>query len=300
MALTLLHFRPRRAATQPEGEVGFAVQGAWSDIEEVQHNPPWAPDESVAFDGETARLTFRSRYGLADRVDIEAELPFLYAFGGNLDSFIEDYHAFFGLPDAKRDEYPDDQIDMHVQSGDDVLYDLEGNELGLGDIPIFLTVAVREEDGDGPGVALRGGVELPTGSQSKGFGNGEVDFGLGLLGERSWGRWTVTGGVDLVFPGQSDRMRAAPEHSYEDQFSFHLTGECRWSDHFSLIAGTVWTSRMINSVGLEEINSEVFDLGVGFLFDTGPASRVAFSVHEDIVAATGADLTIQLGWMWGY
>ena len=301
MALTLMAFRPRRAATQPQGELAWGVQGAWSDIEEIQRNPSWSPTESVAFDGETVRVTVRGRYGVGERTDLEIELPFLYAFGGNLDKIIEKYHALLGLPDGSREEYPDDQYEMRVESGGDVLYDLEGNRLGVGDVPIFLTVAVREEDRRGPGIALRGGVELPTGSESRGFGNGAVDFGFGAIGERTWGRWTVSGGTDLVFPGQSDRLEAADaKHRYQNMYSFKLGGEFRWNDHLSVIAATVWTSRMIHSLALEEITSEVFDVGAGFVWDVGANSHLAISFHEDIVAATGADLTLQVGWTWNY
>jgi hypothetical protein len=300
MALTLMAFRPRRAMTQPEGELGLAVQAAWASTEEIADYPPGNPVESVVVDGETLTTTLRARYGLSERVDIEVELPFLYAWSGALDGFIEGYHSTLHLPDGNRPEFPDDQYRVEVASEGELLYQLEGNRVGVQDLPIFLTLAARREDRDGPGVALRCGVELPIGSANRGFGNGNLDFGLGFLLEKTFGRWTWTGGADLVFPGQSERMAASETHRYENMYAWELGSEYRWNDSFSVLVGMIWTSRMINTIDLEEIAREVFDVGVGGAWDLGADNRLAVSIHEDLVAATGMDLTLQVGWSWGY
>lgn len=300
MGLTIMAFRPRRPVTQPAGEFAAGVQVAWSSIEEVQSFPPNSPGNSVVMDAETVRTTFRGRRGVSESVDVEIEVPFLYASGGVLDKFIEEFHQLFNLPDGGRDEVPDDQFRVDVISGSDELYALEGNQLGVQDIPIFLTWQLQEESDGAPAIAVRGGLELPTGSQSRGFGNGALDVGAGVLGEKSFGRWTVLGGFDVVVPGVSDRMEASPGNSLETMYGVELTGEYRWNDRLSVVAGTKWTSPMMSSVELEEIDREIFDLGVGGLWDVGEASRFSVSVHEDLVAATGADFTLQVGYTWNY
>ncbi len=300
MALTLFAFRPRRAVTQPKGELGLGAQLAWSSIEEYRQNPPFAPSEYVVFDGETVRTTLRARYGIGERTDLEVELPLLYASSGMLDSFIEAWHDFFSLPGGSRELYESDSYEMSVRQGGDELYRLDANRLAVQDIPLILTRNLRQEDERGPAVALRGAIEVPSGSESRGFGNGALDFGVGVLAERSWGRWTLSGGVDLLFPGQSDRLAALPNHELKQQFALALGGEYRWNDHLSLVAGSVWTSRMISTIGLEEVAREVFDFGLGLAWDLAEASRVSFSIHEDLVAATGSDLTFQFGLTWGY
>lgn len=300
MALTLFAFRPRRAVTQPAGELGLGAQVAWSTIEEIREHPSWAPTESVVFDGETLRTTLRARYGLGERTDLEVEVPFLYASSGGLDGFIEDWHDFFSLPSGSRELFPDDRFEMRVEEGGDVLYELDSNRIALQDIPLVVTRNVRVEDSEGPAVALRGALELPTGSESRGYGNGKLDVGVGVLFERSLGRWTWSGAFDLLFPGQPDRLAALPNHELQDMLAITAGAEYRWSDHLSLVAGTTWTSRMISSIGLEEIAREVFDLGAGLAWDIGPSHRMQASLHEDLVAATGSDITAQLGWTWGF
>ncbi|MFT7487595.1 MAG: hypothetical protein ACI9F9_003456 [Candidatus Paceibacteria bacterium] len=300
MALTLMSFRPRRPQTQAPGKPGHALQFAWSTIEEVQQNPPYAPKEYVVVDAETVRGTYRTRHGLSDRLDVEVEIPFLWAGAGGLDGFVEDFHDFFGLPKGGRDENEDDHYEVNVSDGGEEIYGLDSYEVGLQDIPVFLTYLVTEESPSAPAFATRIGVEFPTGSESGGFGNGAFDFGAGLLAEKSMGRWTTSGAFNFTVPGQSDRMERISGQKYDPQFGIEVGLEYRWDDHFSLIAGTVWTSRMLSSLTLEEINREVFDLGLGAIFDISDRSRFGFSVHEDLVSATGSDLTLQMGWVWGY
>ncbi|MFT7668580.1 MAG: hypothetical protein ACI8X5_001274 [Planctomycetota bacterium] len=297
MALTLMAFRPRSAKTIEKGEWGGAVNVAWSSIEEINRFGDASPTESVAFDGETVRTTLRARHGVSESLDLEVELPFLWAGSGGLDSFIEDFHELFNLPSGARETYPDDEFDMHVVSNGDELYSLEGNSLQVQDIPIFLTWQFADESEGAPAVAARFGLEIPTGSESDGFGNGAWDFGAGVIAEKSLGRWTVIGGFDWVFPGQSDKMKsAAGDHHYDPMLALDLGGEYRWNDVLSIIVSTVWTSRMLHSVELEEVNREVFDLGWGFAWDASIGGRFMLSMHEDLVAATGSDLSVHFVW----
>ncbi len=299
MALTLMAFRPRRPVTQAEGTTGLGAQLSWSSIEEIQRNPPYAPEEYVSMDTETVRLALRARRGLSEDLDLEVELPLLSAGSGVLDRFIEEFHDLFGLPAGGRHLNPDDRHLVRLESDGELLYELDQG-LGLGDVPLVLTWALRPEDDAGPAVAARAGIELPTGSESRGYGNGALDAGAGVLLERSLGRWTVVGGVDVVVPGQSARMEASARHRYVTMYALELSGEYRWNDALSLVATTKWTSQMIDTIPLEEIEREVFDLGVGAVWDAGEASRLALSFHEDLVAATGSDFTLQLGYTWSY
>jgi len=57
---------------------------------------------------------------------------------------------------------------------------------------------------------------------------------------------------------------------------------------------------MVRSIALEEIDREILDLGIGVAWDSGPRSRVSLSIHEDLVAATGSDLTLMAAWSHGF
>ena len=59
--------------------------------------------EAISIDGETWRSTVSLRYGITDQWEVALDLPYIRQDGGSLDSFIEDWHGWFGLPngDAK-------------------------------------------------------------------------------------------------------------------------------------------------------------------------------------------------------
>jgi hypothetical protein len=54
--------------------------------------------ESILLDGESDRLTLALRYGMSDKLEIGANLPFIGYNGGVFDGFIERMHSFLGLP----------------------------------------------------------------------------------------------------------------------------------------------------------------------------------------------------------
>lgn len=297
LSLALIAFRPRRAAVEAEGEWHVAADVAYASIEEVA--PPdelesTSGREFASFDGELARFDVRARYGLGGGFDAEFELPFLYTTSGFLDHFIESFHSAFALPDGGRDLEGNDLFDMEIRSDGDLLFGVDEDRFGVEDVPIYLTRALREEDDDGPGVAARVGLELPTGDEEAGFGNGAVDWGFGVVVEKSLGRWTLFSGADYSIPGDPPGFEAAGKH-VEDLFAAQLGAEFRWSDSFSLLFQSTWTSRLVDSP-LEEIGKEILDVGFGFAVDTSARSRLAFSIHDDAVSASGPDITALLSW----
>src|SRR5437899_4953651 len=114
-----------------------------------------------------------------------------------------------------------------------VVYTMEGNEIGFGDLPIVLTQRIQDETPTSPAISVRAGVELPTGSESRGFGNGKLDKGVGVLAERSWGRWTGTAAVDWVDVASSRSFERAGIRA-QDDFDGQLGVEYRWNDRMSL------------------------------------------------------------------
>jgi hypothetical protein len=294
IALTYLAFRPRRAVIQPEGKVGVGVLSAYSSI--FQNGS--SAQDSVVLDGEVWSNSLLLRWGAAEDCDLELELPVVYATSGFLDLFVENWHDFFGLPDGGRDSRPRFAYEMEATHGGQTAYSLEGNEPGLGDVPILYTRAIRDEDAQGPALAWRAGIELPTGSESRGFGNGKIDAGAGLLAERSWGRWTTTAGVDFVKRASSDSFERAGVEA-QDDFSGQLGAEYRWNDGLSLVCGLAYDSPVTEDIALKEIDHGILSLDLGAAFDLAPGSRLILGFGEDLIAASGPDFTVSAALTFG-
>jgi len=292
-SLTLLSMRPRRAIIQEEGTTGAALDFAYSSIHEVPQGP-----ESVHFDGETARSSVRLRRGIGNGWDVESEASVLFGTSGFLDAFIEGFHEFFGFPDAGRPLLERNQYRMHLRYQGQHVFNLVEDEPGFGDIPIIFTKQVRAESDQGPGVALRFGLEFPTGSVERGFGNGEFDFGLGTLFESSAGRWTVTGALDFMAPGRP----VAFEHaglSLDSVYSVQAGLEFRWSDRLSLLTQLAYTSPYTQDYPMEEFSSEMIDFALGCAWQRN-STLLHFALLEELEAAQGPDFGVQMGASWGF
>lgn len=290
--LTYLAFRPRRAATLPEGETQVTVLSAYSNIFESSEEGA----DSVDFDGEIWRTSVALRRALAPGVDVEIELPVVYATSGFLDLIVEDFHDFFGFPNGGRSDKPRFAYDMVAVNDGTEAYRMEGNEVGIGDVPIILTAAIQEESATAPAVAVRAGLELPTGSESSGFGNGGVDFGAGILAERSWGRWTATGAIDWVDVQSSSSFESAGVAA-QDGFDAQIGGEYRWNDDLSLLLGSVYSPAATEDIPLEEISGPLLSLDVGAAWDLAPRSRLLFVFSEDLITESAPDFTVTAGWI---
>jgi hypothetical protein len=293
--LTYLAFRPRAAETEPDGKLALSAISQYSNIFENG----FSDTEKVVLDGETWRNSLVARYGLSHWSDIEIEIPIMYASGGFLDPIIEDYHHALGLPNGGRDQRPQDAYEMSVQTHGATAYTLDEYRVGLGDIPIVFTQQLREQDGGAPSLAARFGVELPTGSESGGFGNGKLDAGAGMLAQFACGRWTTTGALDYVHAGGSSTFTAADVHP-SPQADAQLGVEYRWSDGASILSGLVLDSPVTQDIHLKEIDKPILSLDLGVAWDVADRSQLYFGFTEDVISKSGPDIVFNFIWKYGF
>lgn len=282
--------RPRRATVLEPGERLLRGEFIYSSIFEFDTGP----GEEALFDGEIARLGADLRFGLAPAVELSVEPSFLFASAGFMDRFVDAFHELTGFSEGGRNFNPRNEYTMRLGTGDVTAFELAENEVGFADLPVGLTVQLRGEDDDGPAVALRGIVELPTGDEASGVGSGGVDLAADLMVERSAGRWSGFGSVGGVFAETPTEFRRA---GIDVRTMLHVTGgvEYRWSDRLSLLGQAVLRMPLTRSFTLEEIDKEILDLGFGLAYDIAPGVALTGTFHEDAVAASGPDLTFYFG-----
>jgi hypothetical protein len=287
---TFLSFRPRGASTTAPGSLDLSVMSEYSSLFENGTGD----NSTVVIDAELWRTGITARTGLSARTDLEVELPIVYASGGFADDLIEGWHSLLGLPDGGRDTRPNNEFAVHVDHNGERAYELQDDELGLGDIPITVTQRILDEADAGIALALRAGLELPTGSESKGFGNGGFDWGGGLLAESTLGRFTFTGAAYHVITAASSGFDHAGVDAL-DQTTVHGGLEFRWNDQASVDLGLRWSTPVTHDIDIMEIDGDVLDLDVGWVEDIG-TSRLTLGFTEDLIAESGPDLTVFLGW----
>jgi uncharacterized protein DUF3187 len=293
---TFLQFRPRGPATTAVGSVDLAITSEYSSL--FQNGSGNGAD--VVIDAELWRTGVALRTGVTERTDVEVEVPVIYASNGFADDLIEGWHSFFGLPDGGRNTRPNNSYDVHVDQNGQRAYELEPYTVAIGDIPIVVTQRVADEKDAGVGLALRAGIELPVGSESKGFGNGGIDWGGGLLAERSIERVTLTGAAYYVVTASSSAFDRAGVDAL-DALEIHGGLEVRWNDNASIVFGLRSTPPATHDVDIPEVDSNVLDLDIGWIQDLGEGgSRLVLGFTEDLIADSGPDLTVFLGWRTGF
>ena len=281
---------PRRAHVLPEGRTFLRPEVGYASIFEQNVGP----SETASFDGEIARFALELRRGLGRGLELAIEPNVLFATSGFLDRIVDEFHAATGFVGGGREDRERDQFDMRLVKDGVTAYALEEDQVLFGDLPVTLTAALREEDSHGPAVAARFTVELPTGDDDRGAGSGGIDVAAGVLVERSVGRWTFFGGIDGVLPEDPDGFEAAGVEARALGFASGGV-EYRWNDRVSLLGQAVLQTPFTRSLGAEEIDREILDLGFGLAWDLAPGATGFASFHEDAVAASGPDATVQVG-----
>lgn len=283
--------RPRAAATTPPGVFDLQLLSAYSSIfedGEGEHG-------TVTFDGELWRTSAMLRTGIGPATDLDVEIPFMFATSGFLDVFVEAWHDLLGLPDSGREERERFDYDMTVTGrGGSEAYSLEGDRIGLGDVPVVVTHRLFGQDGLTPATFLQACVELPTGDEDAGFGNGALDWVFGIGCEWSVGECSFGAGL-----GWTERVRPTKfiEAGFRTQDTFAGRGdfEWRWYESSSVLIGLRHESAVSTSLPIEELDGDVLDLDVGLAFDGVGDSTWLVGFTEDLVSKSSPDFTAFVG-----
>jgi len=131
---------------------------------------------SLEFDGETQRHDLSLRVGVTDRLAVEANVPYVRHSEGRLDALIDDWHAFWGLPDGFRDDQPRDQLRFAYSASSGFLLD-EGSS-GIGDVELGLSWHLL--DSDAAGISVFAQAKFASGDEGRFTGSGDRGYGAGF------------------------------------------------------------------------------------------------------------------------
>lgn len=146
--------------------------------------------ELLSIDGETWRPELALRRGFREGWEYFLELSSVSHVPGAFDGFIETWHSVFGLPQGGRDSTPRGRLGI-VYARDGVRrVDIDRETSSPGDLALGIGHAARPDFLANDGLAIRGAVSLPTGSEAALTGTGGLSAAV----------WAETSGV-LLRPG---------------------------------------------------------------------------------------------------
>ncbi|MEQ8764463.1 MAG: DUF3187 family protein [Planctomycetota bacterium] len=294
--LTAFEPAPRAARVTPEGEARASVRHQITSL----WKQPGSDRDAVALDGEVYRLELGGRVGLGHGLDLDVTVPLLHASGGFLDGAIETWHRTFGLPQSSRTRFPEDRYAVRAvrQQPDGsrrTAYELEQNGVHVGDIPITLTwVPIEDTASTGFSAGLRGGVELPTGREDDGFGNGALDAGLGLITSYVFSTWALHAWASHSWVPTAKSARRTGSH-YPGVTSAGFAGEAALLEELSAIVQLGYESALLEDLSADGAERDPVAIWVGGRWR--PSDHLAFElgVGEDLVADIGPDVIFHFG-----
>lgn len=132
--------------------------------------------ETLEYDGETRRLDLTLAAGLGRNVTVSANLPWVQQRGGNLDSLIDGWHGFWGMPDGARDEQPRDRLLFALDAAPGFV--LDDDVAGIGDAELGLDWRFRANASSAWSAFAQ--YKPGTGEAQDFSGSGDDGYALGL------------------------------------------------------------------------------------------------------------------------
>lgn len=292
--LTVLHLNPSSAAVLGRGDTSVRATSAYTSL--------WLGGSNglstFSMDGELWRNSLQVATGLGGGLEVGLELPVLHTTGGFLDDFLIDYHDFFGFPDQGRSNAPENRFRVFGEQNGNVVYELREQSLLWCDVPITATWCVlppgRSAGGSGlPGLALRGGIELPTGDEEAGAGNGEIDWAVGAAASWPFGFGTVHADVQHTWAGTPDLARSAA-FAFGDVAAANLGIEVPVLDDLDVLAQVTFEQSTLRALDLPRASDDQMLLWVGGRLRLQSKWFVEVAFGEDLSEYIAPDFTASL------
>jgi len=291
--LTVMHLDPANTTVLPAGQTAWRTDLAYTSLWLNGSNP----QSSWFMDGEVLRAALDARVGLGHGLQFGMQLAGAHSSGGFLDSFIIDYHDAFGLPDQSRSTHVRDDFRIAAKQGDNTVWSVEPSSAELLDVPIHLTWQVRQPGDQKFGLAIRGGVELPTGDQNRGYGNGQLDVALGALLDYHTQGVGFSAHAQHTFAGTPRPARAAG-FSFEDVTSIGIGVELPLSKSLNAMIQAEWETSTLRSLGPQVASREQIMLWVGGRYQASVDWSIEVGFGEDLVGLVSPDFTAWLAVLW--
>ena len=284
---------PAGTAPLPAAEARVRVDAAYSSYFVSGANLA----NSFVMDGELLRAGVKTGVGLGHDLELHFELAVAHTSGGFLDSFLIDYHDFFGFPDGGRKNVPNNRFLVEARQSGNTVYEMSEEKLELLDLPVELRWAFLPITREQPfGASLRAAVEFPTGDQDHGFGNGEMDYSVGLVGEYRHDIVAVTAHVQYTFAGTPDLAERGGLH-YQDVTSAGIGTEICVSDRVTLLAQTEFETSTLRDIDLSQVEDPQWTIWAGARTRLSPRISVEAGFGEDLITDVSPDFTAYLAFV---
>jgi hypothetical protein len=270
-----------------DGHFAFGAGVQWSNTLNLGDTAA----ERMVVDEETVEADLTLSRGVG-AWQLRATLPVMHRGAGVLDSFIEGWHSFFGLPQGDRPGRPRNAYEIAYQRTGLAAVEAPSGT-ALGDLALEAGRALAAT----PDGRLEGwvGIEAPTGSRARLTGDGAVDAAAWLAGETRLGHaWSLAGRLGGSYVG-GDAAAGLP---LERSVGF-ATVALGWAATERLGAVLQFDAHTAIARGSDLIflgNAVALTVGGRYRLHSGAVFEAG--VVEDIEVDHSPDVTFHLGMRW--
>lgn len=247
--------------------------------------------EMMLLDGESRRMTLRFGYSPRPGTEIGIDLPYVSYSGGFLDSFIQNWHEAFGLPDGERDKVPQDALTYYYRRGQDVLVDIATPASGPGDVRLTGARQLALNP-DVANLALHASLKLPTGEPDELRGSGAADLAVWFVsgcgrnrcpGDFGWqaGAGVLWLGKGEVLPDQQNRLVAIGSTAVEWRALPSIAFKAQLNAHTPFYGQT----------DLTPLGDPSIQVVLGGTWSFSPRAALDLAVSEDLLVHTAPDVS---------
>lgn len=245
------------------------------------------PGETVFLDGETLSTTLRWRHGLNDRWALGVDVPMLSSGGGFLDSWIEDWHDWFGLPNGGREQFAQNEYRFALTQDGETVFERDRGTRDLGDINLRGGYALSAQR------RLHAQVSVPTG-RARALTGGTWGAALWLEGDGrldAHGRW---GGFYSL--GATVQERRGPLAALQEPYSAFASAGLDWNLWRALsLLGQLYTHTALYRDVASDIGDPGLQLALGARWAFSPQWSADLAFQEDLIINASPDFTVHLG-----
>jgi hypothetical protein len=264
----------------------FATDLNWASVSLVQR----AGSEQLIVDAETreARMTIGRSWSSGFAAQLQ--IPYRYTGGGVLDDAIDSWHDLFGLPQGSRALSPKDRVRIAYANGNDVRFDVQSSQAGLGDISLDFGRSLASSASTAAAAWLS--IKLPSGDADRFTGSGATDVSLAIAAEQRLGEsWSAFGQAGVAWLGEGERLA-----DRQRDFGWSALAGIGWqvSRGWELKAQLDAHSAVFDEADLDFLGEAlVLTVGGDYRFVSG--WQLDLAVSEDIVVESASDVVFVIG-----
>ncbi|HKE94374.1 MAG TPA: DUF3187 family protein [Povalibacter sp.] len=256
--------------------------GSSAVIQDSEHS-------SLVVDAETQQWNMTLGHSLGDRWAAQLRVPYYSTSAGSLDSFIDGWHDFFGLPEGARPLLPRDQLRIAYERDGDLLIDVDSALHGVGDITVDLGRQLWSTKDSSLASWLS--IKLPTGDPDKLTGSGATDVALTFAAQHRFDeRWSAFGQLGVTWLGEGDLL---PDQQHSVAWSgLAGVGVIVWRGldlRMQFDAHSAVLGNDLDYLG----EALILTVGGGWKFQSG--WQLDFGVSEDILVDASPDVVFVIG-----